>query len=442
MHDRGVEGDDREIKLLILTQWFDPEPTIKGLTFARELKRRGFNVEVVTGFPNYPGGHLYPGYRMKAYSREVLDGITVTRLPLYPSHDRSALRRIANYLSFGFVALIYLLIRRARPDVIYAYHPPLTVGLAATVVGRVRRVPFIADVQDLWPDTLRATGLVSRPSVLRNVGRGCDFVYRAADRIVVLSPGLKRLLMDRGVPEPRLEVIYNWCDEAALAPDEGEAHMSIPGADRFKIVFAGNLGSAQGLDSVLDAAEIVARSNPHVQFIFVGEGLEKDRLVASARERRLKTVVFLPRMPMREIGGVLRSADVLLVHLLSDPLFTVTIPSKTQAYMSIGRPILMAVTGDAADVVAQARCGITADAGSPESISRAALSLSRMSANDLAEMGRRGAEAYASQMSLAVGVDRFAAVFREVAGRELVADKLLTLMADRRRRLGHRRGDV
>jgi colanic acid biosynthesis glycosyl transferase WcaI len=404
------------MKLLILTQWFDPEPTLKGLAFAKELEQRGFDVEVVTGFPNYPGGHVYPGYRVKARQREILDGISVTRLPLYPSHDRSVVRRIANYVTFGLSALCYLLFRRARPAVMYAYHPPLTVGLAAVVASRFRRVPLVVDVQDLWPDTLRATGVVRQASVLRTVGIVCDWVYRNADRIVVLSPGLKRLLIDRGVPEPKVDVIYNWCDEVPLASGAvGPPSPSVRDASRFGIVFAGNLGSGQGLGSVLDAAEMVATSCPHVRFIFVGDGIEKDRLVASARDRHLETVEFLPRMPMDEIGTVLRSADALLVHLLSDPLFTVTIPSKTQAYMSIGRPILMAVTGDAADLVERARCGITAEPGAAGSIAQAAIALSKLSAHDLAEMGRRGAAAYESQMSLSVGADKFAAILREAA---------------------------
>ena len=121
-------------RVLLFTQWFDPEPTFKGLVFARELVRQGFEVEVLTGFPNYPGGKVYPGYKIKWLQRETIDGVAITRVPLYPSHDTSALGRVFNYLSFSFSALLYGLFKAKKPDVIYAYHPPLTTGITAVLL--------------------------------------------------------------------------------------------------------------------------------------------------------------------------------------------------------------------------------------------------------------------------------------------------------------------
>ncbi|MNE41437.1 putative glycosyl transferase [compost metagenome] len=158
-------------RVLLLTQWFDPEPTFKGLVFARELVAQGFEVEVVTGFPNYPGGKLYPGYRIKLIQREVIDGVTVTRLPLYPSHGQSGIGRVLNYISFAASSLLYGLFGAKKPDVIYAYHPPLTVGIAAAFIRLLRRVPVVYDIQDMWPDTLRATGMFSNEKALRIVAR-------------------------------------------------------------------------------------------------------------------------------------------------------------------------------------------------------------------------------------------------------------------------------
>ena len=141
------------VRVLLITQWFDPEPTPKGLAFARELARQGFSVEVLTGFPNYPTGRLYPGYRMRWRERRLMDGVVVHRVPLYPSHDQSALRRAFNYLSFAFSVLIHGLAAAGRADVIYVYHPPLTVAAAGTLLAVLRRRPVVCDIQDLWPDT-------------------------------------------------------------------------------------------------------------------------------------------------------------------------------------------------------------------------------------------------------------------------------------------------
>ena len=157
------------MKILFLTQWFEPEPTLKGMTLAREMVRRGHEVQVVTGFPNYPGGRVYRGYRIRLRQREIIDGVTVTRVPLYPSHNRSGLQRAANYLSFAVSASIGVW-SVPCPDVGYVYHPPATIGLPALVLNLLRRVPFVLDIQDLWPDTLAATAMVGNRAVLNAVG--------------------------------------------------------------------------------------------------------------------------------------------------------------------------------------------------------------------------------------------------------------------------------
>ncbi len=403
------------MRVLLLTQWFEPEPTFKGLVFARELLGQGFEVEVVTGFPNYPGGKLYPGYRIRWLQREVIDGVQVTRLPLYPSHSQNALGRIVNYVSFSASALFYGVFRAKRPDVIYAYHPPLTVGIAASLIRLFRRVPVVYDIQDMWPDTLRATGMVSNSRVLEVVAGICQAVYRSVDHIVVLSPGFRRLLVERGVPERKVEVIYNWCDEASIGNPDGEAPIGFPASDRFSIVFAGNMGKAQALDAVLAAAEIVQKKVPEICFVFIGGGVEVDNLKTVAQEKRLDNVRFLKAVPMAEVGAVLSKANALLVHLRKDPLFTITIPSKTQAYMAVGKPLLMAVEGDVADLVNAAGCGVIAEPENPESIADAAVTLCSLSSLERNAMAERSKQYYQSQLSLKVGVQKFAAIFRQLA---------------------------
>jgi colanic acid biosynthesis glycosyl transferase WcaI len=402
-------------RVLLLTQWFDPEPTFKGLVFARELVRQGFEVEVVTGFPNYPGGKVYPGYKIRWIQRERIDGVAVTRLPLYPNHDQSAIKRVMNYASFAFSALVYGLFIAKRADVMYAYHPPLTVGVAASLIRLVRRIPLVYDIQDMWPDTLRATGMLNNPRALGLVGRVCDWVYRRVDLLVVLSPGFKRLLVQRGVPESKIEVIYNWADQSALMSPVGSLSKDFPGADRFSIVFAGNMGKAQALDAVLDAAVILKGRVSQVSFVMLGGGVEVARLSARGKELGLDNVVFLPPVPMAEVGTVLAAADALLVHLRKDPLFEITIPSKTQAYMAVGKPLLMAVNGDAADLVMQSNSGLTAESENPVALANAAQQLAGMPLADLQAMGSRGRQFYQERLGLEVGAGRFGAIFRALA---------------------------
>ena len=404
-------------RVLLLTQWFDPEPTFKGLVFARELVRQGFAVEVVTGFPNYPGGKLYPGFRMRALSKELIDGVQVTRVPLYPSHGKSAVGRVLNYVSFAASSLFYGLLGAKRPDVLYAYHPPLTVGIVAVLIRFVRRIPIVYDIQDMWPDTLRATGMFSNETALRVVARVCDWVYRQVDRIVVLSPGFKRLLVERKVPESKIEVIYNWCAEDALKATEGGPPPSLTDKSGFHILFAGNMGKAQALDAVLETARILQARAPNLAFVFLGGGVEVDHLKEVSEDAGLSNVTFLPPVPMSEVGKYLSAADVLLVHLKQDPLFRITIPSKTQAYMAVGKPILMAVDGDAADLVMQSAGGRIARSEDPESIADAALALAQTSEEERSAMAERNKRFYREKLSLVVGVRRFAKLFNQLAAR-------------------------
>jgi glycosyltransferase involved in cell wall biosynthesis len=302
-----------------------------------------------------------------------------------------------------------------RPDVIYAYHPPLTVGLAAGAVGLIRRVPVVLDVQDLWPDTLRATGMVGNARVLLLVGAVARFVYRLSTYIVVLSPGFRRLLIERGVPASKVEVIPNWCDEAALLQPTGRLPAGFPGPEYFRVVFAGNMGRAQGLDAVLEAAALLQTRAPQVRVVLIGGGLDATRLRDESVRKGLANVVFLAPVPMGEVGHVLAAADALLVHLRSDPLFEITIPSKTQAYMAAGRPVLMAVPGDAADLVAEAGCGLTVPSEDPQELVSAVCKLVDLPPRERSAMGRQGRQHYERYLSMAEGTRRFAALFKQLA---------------------------
>lgn len=411
-----VEQALRRLRVLIVTQWFDPEPTFKGMVFARAIRERGFEVEVVTGFPNYPGGQLYPGYRLRMIQHEIQDNVLVTRLPLFPSHNQNAISRVANYISFCISACIYLTLFVKRADIVYVYHPPLTVGLAATFAKLFRKTPTVIDIQDMWPDTLKATGMIGSKWILKIVDVFCSWLYRHVSHIVVLSPGFRKLLIARGVPKNKITTIMNWADESAIVSRDGRVPAAFSETGRFRVLFAGNMGRAQALDNVLDAARIVAKTSKAVEFVFLGGGLEVSRLKERATDVGLSNVTFLPPVSMAEVGSYLATADCLLVHLKNDPLFVVTIPSKTQAYMAAGRPIIVAVEGDAAELIIQSKGGVAVPPNDPEALSAAVLQLAGRSKDELAEMGKAAKDFYEANLSLARGTDAFALLFKEISG--------------------------
>jgi colanic acid biosynthesis glycosyl transferase WcaI len=402
------------MRILLLSQWFTPEPIFKGLPFAKALRDRGHDVQVLTGFPNYPEGKLYAGYRQRVLATETMEGIPVLRVPLYPSHDASPVRRAANYASFAFSSAAIGVFAVKPADVMYVYHPPATVAFPALTIGKLRRIPFVYDIQDLWPDTLEATGMANNAFIMKMMDRWCRWTYRLASRIVVLSPGFKATLVERGVPHDKIDVIYNWCDEGQIVAGPREEVLSRESglAGRFNVVFAGTMGKVQALDAVLDAAEVVAVNRPRVQFVFMGGGIDVGRLRQMAERKRIPNVRFLSRRPFSEVGGILKIADVLLVHLKDDPLFRVTIPSKIQTYLAIGRPVLAAVRGDAADLVRKANAGLCCAPEDPKAIAKTVEELFDMPKARLEEMGENGRRYYRQEMSLAAGVDRFEGVFR------------------------------
>lgn len=405
---------------MLLTQWFDPEPTIKGVLFVKELLNQGFEVEVVTGFPNCPGGKLYPGYKLRLLQREKIDGVNITRLPLYPSHNGSSLKRVINYISFGLSSIIYGLFLAKKPDIIYAYHPPLTTGIAALILRFVRRVPVIYDIQDMWPDTLAATGMLKNKKLLNFIDFVCRCVYKFSDKILVLSPGFKLMLIERGVAADKITVIYNWCNETGLNVLNSTYLNELVTNNNFRVMFAGNMGQAQGLSTVLDAAEKLSRVRSDVSFILLGTGTAIEQIKQQIREKNITNVICLPRVPMDEVNGFLDAADVLLVHLRDDPLFRITIPSKTQAYMAAGKPILMAVRGDAADLIEAAGCGVVAIPENAESLVEAVLKLVELSKAERQRIGEKGRTFYIKNLSLSSGVEKISEQVRALVKERVV----------------------
>lgn len=406
-------------RIILLMQFYDPEPAYKGQQFAEAVAALGYDVEVVTGFPNYPAGKVYDGYRIRPLTRSTHNDIAITRLALYPSHDSSRLGRVLNYLSFLLSSFIYLTFWARRADLIYSYLPPVTVGLAAAGARLFRGTPVVVDIHDLWPDTLPATGMISNPRLLGAINMACNWMYRHVDHIILHTQGFRKTLTHRGVPLAKMTTVIGWTTENApgtAAPPPPQAMQDLPG---LKVLFAGNIGKAQALETMIAAADLLARRGQAraVTFCLLGSGLALAELQAQAERLHLTNVVFLPRVPPAEVGRWLAAADCLLVHLRDDPLFEITLPSKTQAYMLAGKPILMAVRGEAAELVTQAGCGLTATPQDPASLADAALTLANMSETERASLGQAGHDYYMQHLCLARGIARFAAVFEQIRRR-------------------------
>lgn len=397
------------MRVLLLSQWFDPEPgATKGLPLAKWLQGRGHEVNVLTGFPNYPGGKIYDGYKIKPWQRQVMDGVPVLRVPLYPSHDTSAKGRIANFASFAASAATIGTALSGPADVGYVYHPPPTIGLAAMSLKLFRRIPFVYHIADMWPDTVLESGMVG-PGRKRDVmetwiNRWCNLVYRQAAAITVLSPGFKDLLVERGVPAEKIHVIYNWTDEDAFYPSEPDEALAeeLGLKGRFNIVYAGNLGPMQGLENLIRAAKQV-EDCPDLQIVIAGTGLDDAKLRALKDELSADNVVFLGRRQYWEMTKINAIADVLLVHLRDLPFFASTIPGKTQVALASGRPILMSTAGDAAALIEDGKAGLSCPPEDPVALAKQMRAFYQMPKEDLKQMGKNAVQHYHSKISLDIG---------------------------------------
>ena len=406
------------MRILFIAHYFQPEPNFfVGLPFAKELARKGHEVQVLTGFPNYPGGKICDGYKVRPIFRETLDGIPVIRVPLYPSHDRSSIKRTLSYLSLSLsqAAIGPFVVKKA--DVAYVPQGPASIGWPAIIHKLFRRIPFVYNIQDLWPDSLLSTGMFGNRIGLNLVNAWCKLVYKRAAKITVIAPGMKESLINRGVPANKIDVIYNWCDDALIyRGDKNEKLASSLGmANKFNIVFAGNIGKAQAMWAVLDAARLLVSDCPDVQFVLIGGGVEVEPLKQKSKDMGLSNVLFLARRPISEIGPILRLADILFVHLKDDPLFRITIPSKTQAYMAMGRPVLMGVKGDAANLVKKANAGLSCEPENPESIAETVRKFNQMSQAERDAMGANAIEFYEKELSFQIAVQKYETIFSSVA---------------------------
>ncbi|XXT21136.1 glycosyltransferase family 4 protein [Sorangium sp. So ce429] len=412
---RRIEA--RQVRILLLSQWYHPEPVARPHLLAAALAARGHEVTAVTAFPSYPHGRIYPGYRQRLWDVEHTDGTRVIRLPSYPDHSRSRVRRTLNYASFAASTALLGPALSGPADVAWVHNPPPSLAIAASWLAALRGIPWVYEVQDLWPETAAASGMLDNRLVLAGIDRVNRALYRRAAAITVISPGLARAVSQRGASTGKVHLIPNWADDRIYRPVEPDPQLAAEHglSGRFVVLFAGNMGAAQALSSVLDAADRL-RDLTDVRFVMVGDGIDAQRLQREAAARALSNVVFIGQQPHERMPHFFALADVLLSHLRRDPCFEITIPSKIPAYMAAARPVLVAAHGDPADLVRDSGAGLACEPEDPAALADAVRRLHGMTPEARRAMGEAGRRYFLRWFTRDSLVRRYEEVFAGAAG--------------------------
>jgi colanic acid biosynthesis glycosyl transferase WcaI len=389
------------LRLLIVTQYFWPE-NFRINDLAVRLRARGHAVSVLTALPNYPQGRFFDGYGWTGPLRERHDGLSVRRVPIVPRGSGRAWRMVLNYVSFAVSATVLGPFATSRDiDAVFVFAPsPPTVAVPALFLGALRRRPVVFWVQDLWPEALMAVDAVRRPSVLGAVGRFVGALYRRCDLVLAQSPAAVDAIRARGgIAEPA-RVRYFPCsaEDEYLRPVPADAApkltaLGVPAG--FRLLFAGNLGAAQDLESLLESADRL-RARSDIQWVFLGDGRRRDWLAAEVERRGLRSTVHLiGRHPMSDMPAFFADAGALLVSLKDAPGLRETIPSKVQAYLASGRPIVGALNGEGARIIRESGAGLTCPPGDPAALADTVARLAARSGPEREAMGRLGRAYYA-----------------------------------------------
>ncbi len=375
------------MRILVFSQHFWPE-SFRINDVAQALQAAGHDVTVLTGQPNYPGGAVFDGYRAAASGVEEHRGLAIHRVPLVPRGRGGAFRLATNYLSFIASAATFgaWRLRDRQFDVIFVYATsPLLQALAAIVLARLKSCALVVWVQDLWPQSLEATGYVGSPRLLAMVERVVRFIYARCTLLLVQSQAFVepvRALAPAHVP---VHVHANPGDDDVTASEPPALRL----ASGFNVVFAGNLGTAQALDTVLDAAERL-RDAPDVQLVLVGSGSRDGWLAEQVRTRGLRNVQLPGRFAPQEMPAILAQAQALLLTLKDDPAMALTVPSKLQTYFAAGRPVIAAIGGEGARLVRLAQAGIACAPGDAAALAAAIRELHALPEGDRRRMGDAG----------------------------------------------------
>lgn len=390
------------MQILLISHYFWPEQ-FRINDLVRELKMRGHDVSVLTGMPNYPIGKLFEGYGWWKKRHDELDGVPIFRVPLFMRREGHGWQLTLNYFSFVFWGCLLgpWHFRKQHFDVIFVYEPsPFTVGIPALLMRRLKKAPILFWVQDLWPESLEAAGAVRSTAVLAMVGAMVRWIYRNCDRVLVQSRGFVEPAVNAGASRERITYFPNWAEaiyRPVELPVDAPEHEELPLG--FKVMFAGNLGEAQSLETIVGAANQL-RYIPDIHWVIIGDGRRMPWMRSEIQSLGLgSNVNFLGRRPVESMPRYFAAADALLVTLKADPVFTLTIPSKVQSYLACARPIIGALDGEGADVIQRSGAGLVVNAGNAAGLAEAVLSLHAMSADERKLMGKRGRDYFDREFS-------------------------------------------
>tara|TARA_R110000850_G_C9919536_1_gene461280 strand:+ start:192 stop:1418 length:1227 start_codon:yes stop_codon:yes gene_type:complete len=384
--------------ILFMTDNFPPEtnaPAARTFEHAREWVKAGHRVTVITCAPNFPSGKVFDGYRNKLWQSEEMEGIRVIRVWTYMTGNEGFALRILDFVSFmvsGFLAALFV----RKPDVIIGTSPQFFTAVAAWGAAAIKRKPFVFELRDIWPESIRAVGAMKESRLLNMLEKLELFLYRRAKAVISVTHSFKRNLIGRGIDGNKIHVVTNGVDANRFHPIEKnaalQAELRIEGC--FVAGYIGTHGMAHALDTLLDAAAIL-QDDPqtqHIRILFLGHGAARDGLVARAKALGLKNVIFRASVPRDAVPAYWSVLDVALIHLRRTKLFTTVIPSKMFECMGMGIPIVLGVEGEAAEIVRQSAAGVTFE---PENSRQLADKLKTLSneQNQLKQMSLAGVAA-------------------------------------------------
>ena len=378
------------MRVLVVSQYFWPE-NFRINAIVESLVERGVEIEILTGKPNYPEGVIFSGYRAWGCQREQWKGATLYRVPLLPRGRNSRLGLLVNYLSFIFFGLICgpWLVRKRHYDVIFVYGlSPIMLAIPAHFIGWLKGKKVIIWIQDLWPESLSATGHVRNRHIIGAVRQVVRFVYRHADLLLVQSRAFEAPVraLASGIP-----IVYypNSVDETFAMPATVEAP-PIRGLDEgFSVMFAGNIGAAQAVGVIVETASLL-KEYTDIHFVVLGDGSSREWMLKEVQQRGLSNLHLPGKFPVETMPGFMQKASVLLVTLADQPIFAATVPNKVQAYMAAGRPIIACLNGEGARLVVEAGAGLATPAEDPGALAGTILHLYRQSLDEREKMGDNG----------------------------------------------------
>ncbi len=407
------------MNILMMAQHFAPEETSGGVLateLAYDLLRLGHQVHFVTCAPNYPSGVVYPGYRNQIISREERGGVTVIRTWSYITPKRSFWSRVLNFGTFSVMAFLGGL-AAGRPDMIFSYSPPLTLGISAWLLSRMWGVPWILRVEDIYPRAAVVSGVLRARMLIRMLENLERFLYHQAAHISLISPSFQKDLIQRGVPPAKLSTLSVWADPDQIRPlgKDNRFRREHGLLGKFVVLYAGNLGHTSEFEDVFCVADLL-RDDPSIHFVLVGDGVKREELQRSVFRRGLPNILLLPYQPREGYAEVLAAADVGLVTLNRNSA-ACSLPSKVFNIMASKRPVLAVapVQSDLAGLVQKYSCGIVVEPGNPKELHQAIMVLKTRSQPGTDHMGRNGREALIAHFSRHRIIQQFDQLLRETA---------------------------